>query len=63
MKYDFDIEHIAGVKILKVHNSLAGHAGLDKCRDRLKSSNVQWKYMREHVKRNTLSNRVHVVRK
>ena len=38
------------VKILKVHNSLAGHAGLDKCLDRLKSSNVQWKYMREHVK-------------
>ena len=46
----FTLPDDAYVKILKVHNSLAGHAGLDKCLDRLKSSNVQWKYMREHVK-------------
>ena len=37
-------------KILKVHNSLVGHGGLERCLKRLADSNVAWKYMREHVR-------------
>jgi transposase InsO family protein len=88
MQFDFDIEHIAGVKnivadylsrlvtnhminktdqqlvlaagftipdevydkIIMVHNSLVGHAGVERCLKRLADSNQAWKYMREHVR-------------
>jgi transposase InsO family protein len=37
-------------KIIRVHNSLAGHAGVDRCLKRLADTNQAWKYMREHVR-------------
>jgi transposase InsO family protein len=93
MQYDFDIEHIAGIKnvvadylsrlvenhmannkkfdqqlvltagfhgfiipdeahdkIIMVHNSLVGHAGVERCLKRLGDSKQTWRYMREHVR-------------
>ena len=37
-------------KTIKVHNSLVGHSGLERCLKRLADSKQSWKYMREHVR-------------
>jgi transposase InsO family protein len=48
--HDFAIPDEAYDKIIMVHNSIAGHAGVERCLKRLSDSNQAWKYMREHVR-------------
>ena len=48
--HGFIIPDKAHDKIIKVHNCLAGHAGLERCLKRLTDSDQSWKYMQEHVR-------------
>ena len=48
--HGFIIPDEAHDKIIMVHNSLVGHAGVERCLKRLVKSKQSWKYMREHVR-------------
>ena len=47
---EFQVPHKERAIIEKVHNSLAGHAGVERTFDRLVQQGHHWEYMREHVK-------------
>ena len=37
-------------KVIKVHNSLVGHSGLERCLKRLTDSKWTWKYVRAFIR-------------
>ena len=47
---EFQVPHKEREIIAKVHNAIAGHAGVERTFDRLVQQGHHWPYMREHVK-------------
>jgi len=47
---EFRVPHTERAIILRVHNSLAGHHGVERTMKKLVEANYHWPYMREHVK-------------
>ena len=48
--YDAALPDDAYDKIKRVHNAVAGHAGVERTMNRLAEQKVAWKYMRTHVR-------------
>ena len=48
---EFTLDKPSYKKISKVHNSIAGHHGVERTLKKLNEQNETWEYMREHVKR------------
>jgi transposase InsO family protein len=51
MMHEFTLNQRIYMMISKVHNSIAGHHGVERTLKKLNDQNNTWEYMREHVKR------------